>query len=60
MKKEELLNELDEVIGFIETKSPKRLSKEKKNQMVKDTLVNFNEYVSPGWLKYRKRLSLYL
>ena len=57
MKKEELLNELDEVIGFIETKSPKRLSKEKKNQMVKDTLVNFNEYVSPGWLKYRKSVS---
>jgi hypothetical protein len=45
MKHTRLLEELDEVIDFIETKSPKRLSKEKKNQMVKDTLKNFNEYV---------------
>ena len=57
MKHAQLLEELDEVIGFIETKSTKRLSKEKKNQMVKDTLKNFNEYVSPGWLKYRKSVS---
>lgn len=57
MKHGKLLEELDEVIDFIETKSPKRLSKEKKNQMVKDTLKNFNEYVSPGWLKYRKSVS---
>ena len=57
MNKKRLLEELDEVIDFIEIKSPKRLSKEKKNQMVKDTLVNFNEYVSPGWLKYRKSVS---
>ena len=47
MNKKKLLEELDEVIDYIEIKSPKRLSKEKKNQMVKDTLVNFNEYVSP-------------
>lgn len=57
IKEQYLLDELNEVIDLIETKSPSRVSKDRKNKMVKDTLVNFNEYVSPGWLKYRKSVS---
>ena len=55
-KNEKVLNEITEVIRLIK-ENPSHITKEEKNKMVSDTLVNFNEYVSPGWLKYRKSVS---
>lgn len=54
--KNKVLDEINEVIGWIK-ENPQHLTKDEKNKMVADTLVNFNEYVSPGWLKYRKSVS---
>ena len=55
-KNEKVLNEITEVIRLIK-ENPSHITKEEKNKMVSDTLFNFNEYVSPGWLKYRKSVS---
>ncbi len=41
---------------MIETDS-KDISPEDKKMMVEDTLNQFDNYVSPGWLKYRKSVS---
>ena len=54
--KEQVIRDLDKVIGLIETDT-KDISPEDKKQMVKDTLNYFDNYVSPGWLKYRKSVS---
>ena len=54
--KEQTLQELDRIIGLIETDSADIPTEEKK-KMTAETLVNFDEYVSPGWLKYRKSVS---
>lgn len=56
MERDNTLKEISEVIDWIKD-SPQHLTKDEKNKMVADTLVNFNEYVSPGWLKYRKSVS---
>ncbi|MEE3420752.1 MAG: putrescine aminotransferase [Lachnospiraceae bacterium] len=54
--KEQVIKDLDKVIGLIETDT-KDISPEDKKEMVKDTLNYFDNYVSPGWLKYRKSVS---
>ena len=54
--KEQVIKDLDKVIGLIKTDS-KDISLKDKEQMVRDTLNYFDNYVSPGWLKYRKSVS---
>ena len=53
-KKEETLKELEEVIKFIKSDD---LSDTQKEKITKDTVNYFDNYVSPGWLKYRKSVS---
>ncbi|MBO5113978.1 MAG: putrescine aminotransferase [Lachnospiraceae bacterium] len=55
-KKEQVIKDLDRVVRLIKTDS-KDISPEEKKQMVADTLDQFDNYVSPGWLKYRKSVS---
>ena len=54
--KEQVIQDLDRVISLIKT-DRKDLSAETKKQMVMETLDYFDNYVSPGWLKYRKSVS---
>ena len=54
--KEQVIKDLDRVIGLIKTDT-KDISPEEKKQMVAETLDYFDNYVSPGWLKYRKSVS---
>ncbi len=54
MRYEQVSKDLDRVLGYIHAD---KLSEADKKQMVKDTLYYFDEYVSPGWLKYRKSVS---
>ncbi|MDO4284923.1 MAG: putrescine aminotransferase [Eubacteriales bacterium] len=54
--KQQVIADLDRVISLIETDS-KDIPEAEKKQMVADTLDQFNNYVSPGWLKYRKSVS---
>ncbi|MDR1775792.1 MAG: putrescine aminotransferase [Actinomycetes bacterium] len=46
--------ELAEVIGYIKSDS---LTDEQKETITQQTLHYFDEYVSPGWLQYRKSVS---
>lgn len=48
--------ELDRILGLIKTNSAD-IPADEKRRMVEETLVNFDKYVSPGWLKYRKSVS---
>ena len=52
-KSEQVIKDLDRVIGLINT-DMKDIPAEEKKQMVADTIDHFDNYVSPGWLKYRK------
>ena len=54
--KAQTIKDLDRIIGLIETDS-KDIPKDEKKRMVSETLDYFNNYVSPGWLKYRKSVS---
>ena len=54
--KEQTIRELDRIIGLIGTDSSD-ISAEEKQRMTAETLEYFNDYVSPGWLKYRKSVS---
>ena len=45
---------LEKVLGFIEKDT---LSEEDKKALVDDSIFNYNGYVNPGWLKYRKSVS---
>ena len=58
-KSEQVIKDLDRVIGLINT-DMKDIPAEEKKQMVADTIDHFDNYVSPGWLKYRKSVSLTL
>ncbi|MDC7124149.1 MAG: putrescine aminotransferase [Spirochaetales bacterium] len=53
---EQVIKELERIIGLIKTDT-KDISSEEKKQMISDTLYQFDNYVSPGWLKYRKSVS---
>ena len=55
-EKQQVIKDLDRVISLIKTDS-KDIPAEEKKQMVADTLDHFDNYVSPGWLKYRKSVS---
>ncbi len=54
--KQQVIQDLDEIIGLI-GKDTKDITKDEKKKMVSDTLNYFDNYVSPGWLKYRKSVS---
>jgi len=54
MDKKEILLELNEVIDFIHADE---LTEEQKAKVTKDAVANFDKFVSPGWLKYRKSVS---
>jgi putrescine aminotransferase len=46
--------DLEKVIGYIHND---QLSEAEKETITKDTVHYFDQYVSPGWLKYRKSVS---
>jgi Ornithine/acetylornithine aminotransferase len=46
--------ELKKVLGYIEGES---LCDADKKQIVQDAVENYNRFVNPGWLKYRKSVS---
>lgn len=52
--KETIMSELEEVLEFIKSDELTVVQKEK---ITKDTVNYFDQYVSPGWLKYRKSVS---
>lgn len=54
INKDEILEELKEVLEFIHSDDLTDVQKEK---VTKDTVAYFDKYVSPGWLKYRKSVS---
>lgn len=54
--KQQVIDDLNRVIRLIKTDS-KDITPEDKKQMVDETLDQFDNYVSPGWLKYRKSVS---
>ncbi|MGG7149924.1 putrescine aminotransferase [Clostridium neonatale] len=53
-KKEQVIEDLEKVIGYIKSD---RLSDAEKETITKQTVNYFDNYVSPGWLKYRKSVS---
>jgi putrescine aminotransferase len=54
ISKEAVLQEATRVLDYI---TKKNLTEDDKNQIVKDSVENFNEHVNPGWLIYRKSVS---
>ena len=50
-QKEQVIKDLDKIISLIRTDSD-QISADDKKKMVDDTLHYFDNYVSPGWLKY--------
>lgn len=54
MSKEQALKELDRALGYI---TGDQLSTEDKGRIVADAIENYNTYINPGWLKYRKSVS---
>ncbi len=54
--KAQVIKDLDRVIGLIKTDS-KDIPAEEKKKMAEETIDQFDNYVSPGWLKYRKSVS---
>lgn len=54
MSKEQVISDLDKVLGFIKSKE---LTEEEKDTITSQTVDYFDNYVSPGWLKYRKSVS---
>ncbi len=54
INKEAVLQEATRVLDYIMKKD---LTEADKNQIVQDSIENFNEHVNPGWLIYRKSVS---
>jgi putrescine aminotransferase len=54
VNKAEVLQEAARVLNYI---IKDNLSEAEKDQIVKDSIENFNEHVNPGWLVYRKSVS---
>ncbi|MDR3601929.1 MAG: putrescine aminotransferase [Desulfosporosinus sp.] len=54
MSKDQALKELDRALGYIMSK---QLNDEDKGRIVADAIENYNTYINPGWLKYRKSIS---
>ena len=53
---EQTIRDLDRIIGLIGMDS-KDIPAGEKEKMTAETLEYFNDYVSPGWLQYRKSVS---
>lgn len=53
-EKEAALKEATRVLQYI---LKEELTEDDKNQIVEDSIENFNEHVNPGWLVYRKSVS---
>jgi len=53
-EKEAALKEATRVLQYI---LKEELTEDDKNQIVEDSIENFNEHVNPGWLVYRKSMS---
>ncbi|MFT8349814.1 putrescine aminotransferase [Clostridium saccharoperbutylacetonicum] len=53
-QKAQVIEDLKKVIGYIKSDE---LTNEEKEKITKDTVNYFDNYVSPGWLKYRKSVS---
>ncbi len=53
-EKQAALQEATRVLQYI---LKDELTEDDKNQIVKDSIENFNEHVNPGWLTYRKSVS---
>ncbi|AQR95358.1 putrescine aminotransferase [Clostridium saccharoperbutylacetonicum] len=53
-QKAQIIEDLKKVIGYIKSDE---LTNEEKEKITKDTVNYFDNYVSPGWLKYRKSVS---
>lgn len=53
-QREQIIEDLNRVIGYIKSDG---LTNEEKESITKDTINYFDNYVSPGWLKYRKSVS---
>lgn len=53
-KKDQVIGDLERVIGYIKSDE---LTSDEKEQITKETVNYFDNYVSPGWLKYRKSVS---
>lgn len=53
-EKKNVIEDLEKVIGYIKSNE---LSEDDKEKITKDTINYFDNYVSPGWLKYRKSVS---
>ena len=54
MSYEQVSKDLEKVIGYIHSDE---LTDDEKKLMTEQTLDYFDNYVSPGWLKYRKSVS---
>ena len=54
MSYEQVSKDLEKVIGYIHSDE---LTDAEKKTMTEQTLDYFDNYVSPGWLKYRKSVS---
>ncbi len=54
MKWESTSKDLERVLGYIHSDE---LEEQEKQKMTEETLDYFDNYVSPGWLKYRKSVS---
>lgn len=54
MSYEQVSRDLERVLGYIHSDE---MSEAEKDAMTRETLRYFDEYVSPGWLKYRKSVS---
>ncbi len=54
MKKNLVKEDLNRVISYI---LKPELEDQDKKQIIDDAVENFNDYVNPGWLKYRKAVS---
>ena len=54
MSSQKALEILDRALGYVDSDT---LSQEDKKQIVEDSIDNYNTYINPGWLKYRKSVS---
>lgn len=54
INREEALKEINKVCNFI---LKDKLTDDEKDQIIKDSIENFNNNVNPGWLDYRKSVS---
>ncbi|MFZ5631449.1 MAG: putrescine aminotransferase [Bacillota bacterium] len=52
--RDELIREGERILNFI---LKDELTKKEKDQIVQDSIENFNNHVNPGWLVYRKSVS---